>query len=385
MNSEHIYPLYYRTFAKIDLDAIEHNFRELKALVNPDVKCCCVIKSDAYGHGAAEVAALLSGSADYFAVACIEEAVELRNAGIETPILILGYTSPMQYQTVLENNLTITLYDFEQAKQLSQVAVILGKKAKIHIAVDTGMGRIGFQPTAEDADIVKEISKLEGVYIEGLFSHYAKADYKDKASANEQTRKFDCFISLLEKRGVAVQIKHICNSAAIIEMDKHYDMVRMGISLYGMYPSDEVDKTKVSLILAMEVVSHIIHVKTVSAGTPIGYGQIYTAPEERKIATVAVGYADGYNRCMTENGTVIINGQQAPVVGKVCMDQIMVDVTDIDFVEVGDHAVILGEMDGEKITAEDIGERCNSFDYEVVCNFSKRVKRLYYNENRLLI
>lgn len=379
MNSEHTYPLYYRTFAKIDLDAIMHNFLQLKALTKPDIKCCCVVKSDAYGHGAVETARALEASADYFAVACVEEAMQLRQADIKKPILILGYTSPVQYRTVIENNITVTLYDLDQAKQLSQIAMVIGMKAKVHIAVDTGMGRIGFMPTAESADIVKQISGFDGIYLEGLFSHYAKADYTDKTSANEQTRKFDCFISLLEKRGVTIPIKHICNSAGIIEFDKHYDMVRMGISLYGMYPSDEVDKTKLSLIPAMEVVSHVIEVKTVEKGTPIGYGQIYTAPGTRKIATVGIGYADGFNRCMTENGSVIINGQQASVVGRVCMDQIMVDVTDIDFVEVGDHAVILGKMDGEKITAEDIGERCNSFDYEVVCNFMPRVKRLYYH------
>lgn len=383
MRSEHTYPLYYRTFAKIDLDAIVHNFLQLKALTEPDVKCCCVVKSDAYGHGAVETARALENSADYFAVACVEEAMQLRRADITKPILILGYTSPVQYRTVIENNITVTLYDFEQAKQLSQIAMIIGIKAKVHIAVDTGMGRIGFMPTAESADIVKQISTFEGIYIEGLFSHYAKADYTDKTSANEQTRKFDCFISLLEKRGVTIPIKHICNSAAIIEFNKHYDMVRMGVSLYGMYPSDEVDKTKLSLTPAMEVISHVIHVKTVEKGTPIGYGQIYTAPDTRKIATVAIGYADGYNRCMTENGKVLINGQFAPVVGKVCMDQIMVDVTDIDFVEVGDHAVILGEMYGEKITAEDIGELCKSFNYEVVCNFMPRVKRLYYHGETL--
>lgn len=385
MNCEHIYPLYYRTFAKIDLDAIVHNFLQLKALTKPEVKCCCVVKSDAYGHGAVETAKALEMSADYFAVACVEEAMQLRQAGIKKPILILGYTSPVQYKTVIENNITVAMYDLEQAKQLSQIAVILGIKAKVHIAVDTGMGRIGFTPTPESADTVKQIANFEGIYLEGLFSHYAKADYKDKTSANEQTRKFDCFISLLEKRGITIPIKHICNSAGIIEFDRHYDMVRMGISLYGMYPSDEVDKSKLSLTPAMEVVSHVIHVKTVEKGTPIGYGQIYTAPDTRKIATVGVGYADGYNRCMTGCGKVIINGQFAPVVGKVCMDQIMVDVTDIDFVEVGDHAVILGAMDGEKITAEDLGELCNSFDYEVVCNFMPRVKRLYYHGDVLSV
>ncbi len=384
MTKEHTYPLYHRTFAKIDLDAVEHNFNELKKRVQDGVKVCTVVKADAYGHGSVQVAKRLSKKADYFAVAALEEALELRQGGIEKPILILSYSSPSQFEVLIENDITPTIYCLEEAKKYDETAKKLGKKAKLHVSVDTGMGRIGFEPTEESAETVKEISMLENTELEGLFSHYAKADYFDKTTANEQTAKFDYFISLLEERNVKIPIKHICNSAAIIDFDKQYDMVRMGVSLYGFYPSDEVFKDRVKLKPAMEVVSHVIHVKTVEKGTGIGYGHTYYAPDKRKIATVSIGYADGYNRCQTNKGYVIIDGKKAFVVGKVCMDQIMVDVTDIEDVKVGDHAVILGKMGDEEITAEEIGELCESFNYEVVCNFMPRVKRYYYNGDKMI-
>ncbi len=384
MTKEHIYPVYHRTFAKIDLDAIESNFDSLKKRVSEGVKVCSVVKADAYGHGSVEVAKRLEEKTDFFAVAALEEAVELRDAGIKKPILVLAYTSPMLYEVMIEKDITPTIYDIDEAKKYSEAAVKLKKNAKLHIAVDTGMSRIGFMPNEESADIVKEISLLENIKLEGMFSHYAKADYTDKSSANAQTEKFDYFISLLEKRGVDIPIKHICNSAGIIDFDKQYDMVRMGISLYGMYPSDEVFKDRVKLTPAMEIVSHVIHIKTVKKGTGIGYGHTYIAPEDRKIATVSIGYADGYNRCQTNKGWVLIDGKKAPVRGKVCMDQIMVDVTGIPNVKVGDHAVILGKMGDEEISAETMGELCDSFCYEVVCNFMPRVKRYYYCTDKLI-
>ena len=384
LTQKHIYPYYYRSFAKIDLDKIENNFDELSKLIKGGAKKCAVVKADAYGHGSAEVAKRLCKKADFFAVADVEEALELRTAGIENPILILAYTSPKQFESVITNNITPTIYNFEDAKEYSLVASSLGVTAKMHIALDTGMGRIGFMPTEESADIIKEISLLPCAEIEGLFSHYAKADYKDKTSANKQTQRFDRFISLLEERNIEIPIKHICNSAGIIEFEKHYDMVRMGISLYGMYPSDDVQKEKLSLSPAMEIVSHVTHIKTVPKGTEIGYGHIYIAPGERTIATVSIGYADGFNRCLTNKGCVIIGGKKAPLVGKVCMDQIMVDITDIDGVEVGDHAVIMGKMGNEEISAEALGELCHSFDYEVVCNFMPRVKRVYYCGEKMI-
>lgn len=384
MPNEHTYPYYYRTFAEIDLSAIEFNFDSLKNRVQPGVKVCSVIKADAYGHGSVQVARVLEDKTDYFAVAALEEAVVLRDAGIKKPILILSYSSPYQYPILIEKDITPTIYNYDEAFELSNAAMKYGKKVPVHIAVETGMGRIGFADTEESADIIKKMTLLDGVTVEGMFSHYAKADYFDKTTADSQTARFDRFIGLLEDRGVFIPIKHLCNSAGIIEFDKQYDMVRMGISLYGMYPSDEVQKDRVPLKPAMQVKSHVIHIKTVTPGTGIGYGHVYVADSERKIATVCVGYADGYRRCLTGVGYVLINGKKAPIRGKVCMDQIMVDVTDIPDVKVGDHAVLLGKSGDEEISAEALGEMCHSFCYEVVCTFMPRVKRVYYKNGELV-
>lgn len=375
---------YHRSFAYVDLDAIEHNFDEMKKLLDPSVKVLAIMKADAYGHGAVRIARLLESRADYFAVATVEEGITLREAGIEKPILILSFTSSLEYDLVLENDLITTIYDLEHAQWLSDIAEENGIRAKIHIAVDTGMGRIGFADNEESADIIEEISKLRGIEIEGLFSHYACADEKDKSNTKKQTERFDRFIEMLEKRGVNIPIKHICNSAGVIDLDKHYDMVRFGISMYGLYPSDEVDKSKLNLMRAMQVISHVIHVKTVEKGEGIGYGQIYHAPERRKIATVCIGYADGYNRSYTGKGYLLIRGKKAPVVGKVCMDQIMVDVTDIEGVDVGDHAIVLGKSRDAEITAEELGSMIDSFGYEVICNFMPRVSRVYRRQSKVI-
>ena len=377
MDIKHRSPEYHRSFAYIDLKAIKSNFDALKSRTSPGTKALAVVKADAYGHGAVRVAKALESRADYFAVAVIEEGLELRNAGIKKPILILSFTSPYQFEQLINNDLIPSIYCYEDAEKLSQTARKLGKKAVIHVAVDTGMSRIGFRDNEESADTVKKITELPFIEVEGLFSHFACADATDKASALSQKDRFDSFISLLEKRDVNIPIKHICNSAAIIDFDTHYDMVRMGVSLYGMYPSDEVFKDRITLKPAMEVVSHVIHIKVVEAGTKIGYGHTYTAPENRTIATVCIGYADGFNRAFSNKGYVLIKGKKAPITGKVCMDQIMVDITDIDGVEIGDHAVVLGKSGDEEITAEQLGEMCCSFNYEVVCTFMPRVIRLY--------
>ena len=370
-------PSYYRSFARIDLDAIENNFNELKSLLPSGVKTMCVIKADAYGHGSHRVALFLQNKCDYFAVASINEGEELRAAGVKTPMLILSYTSPLEYEDLIRNDITATIYDFESAVLLSETALKMGRTAKVHVAVDTGMGRIGFPDDESGADAVEKLKRLPGLLVEGLFSHYACSDETDRTSANEQTRRFESFIKLLEKRSIDIPIKHICNSAAVIEGEKSFDMVRFGISLYGLYPSQEVHKERVNLIPAMQVESHIVYVKTVKKGTKIGYGQTYTAPCERKIATVCIGYADGFNRCFSNRGYVLIKGKKAPVVGKVCMDQIMVDVSDIEQVSVGDRAVILGKDGNSVISAEELGEMSDSFNYEVLCNFMPRIKRIY--------
>lgn len=374
------FPDYKRSFACVDLGKIKKNFDALRDCISSDVKIMAVIKADAYGHGSVEVAKSLENRADYFAVADIEEAVEIRKAGVKTPILILAYTNPSLFSVLVENGFTATVYSLEDAKILSETAVKLGKIAKIHIAVDTGMSRIGFNDTAENADVVKDISELDNIEIEGIFSHLACADVKDKTDALNQKNRFDAFLAMLCDKGVDIPLKHISNSAAAIDMDCSYSMVRLGISLYGMYPSDEVESEKVELYPAMEVFSHVIRVNEIDAGVGVGYGHAYVAKEKRRIATVSIGYADGYSRAFSNKGVVLINGKRASVIGKVCMDQIMVDITDIENVKAGDTVVIMGKDGDEFISAEELGELSGSFNYEVICTFMPRVKRTYFDE-----
>ncbi|MBR5561980.1 MAG: alanine racemase [Clostridia bacterium] len=380
MRSKYTSLEYHRSFVRVDLSAIRKNFDALKGIIRPETKTMAIVKANAYGHGSVRVAKELEGSADYFAVAALEEAMELRENGIKTPILILAYTSPSQYEELINNNIATTIYSLDDAKLLSQTAEKLGKKAVIHVGVDTGMGRIGFSDTEESVGIIEIISKLPFIEIEGIFTHFACADVSDKASALSQKKRFDSFLSILESRNIIIPIKHASNSAAIIDLDCNYDMVRMGISLYGLYPSDEVMAEKVSLTPAMEVVSHVIHIKDVEPGVGISYGHTYVTAEKRRIATVCIGYADGFNRAFSNKGYVLINGKKAPITGRVCMDQIMVDVTDIDDVRVGDDAIIMGESHGATITAEELGAMCGSFNYEVICTFMPRVTRVFYKD-----
>lgn len=368
---------FYRSFAKINLSAIDHNLREIKKSLAKGVKTLAVVKADAYGHGLVPVSKHIQKDVDYFAVATVEDALELRENGVEKPVIILSYVSPLQYETVIENDITATMYNVEEAENLSALAEKKGKKVKVHIPVDTGMGRIGFMPDEDGVKAVKRISEMKGIFLEGLFSHYACADYEDKTESDKQTELFDRFISLLENEGIEIPIKHMNNSAGTIENLKQYDMCRIGIALYGLYPSDEVNKDNMKLMPAMEVMSHIVHIKTVEKGFKIGYGHIYEAPSERTIATVSIGYADGYKRCLTGVGYVLANGKKAPIVGKICMDQCMVDITDIPDLKVGDKVVVMGKSGNEELSAELLGSMCHSFNYETICSFMPRVIRIY--------
>lgn len=368
---------FYRSFAKINLSAIDHNLKEIKKSLAKGVKTLAVVKADAYGHGLVPVSKHIQKDVDYFAVATVEDALELRENGVEKPVIILSYVSPLQYETVIENDITATMYNVEEAENLSALAEKKGKKVKVHIPVDTGMGRIGFMPDEDGVKAVRCISEMKGIFLEGLFSHYACADYEDKTESDKQTVLFDRFISLLEKEGIEIPIKHMNNSAGTIENLKQYDMCRVGIALYGLYPSDEVNKDNMKLMPAMEVMSHIVHIKTVEKGFKIGYGHIYEAPSERTIATVSIGYADGYKRCLTGVGYVLANGKKAPIVGKICMDQCMVDITDIPDLKVGDKVVVMGKSGNEELSAELLGSMCHSFNYEIICSFMPRVIRIY--------
>lgn len=375
---------YYRCYAEINLDAVSHNLAEIKKNLDGNTKILAVVKADAYGHGSVAVSKHIENEIDYFAVTSVEEAIEIRTAGITVPVLILSHISPLEYEEVLEYDITASVYNLDEAKILSDLATKKNKTVKIHIPVDTGMGRIGVTPDEQGALKVKEICSLQGIEVEGVFSHYACADSADKTEASKQTELFDYFLSLLSEKGIQIPVKHINNSAGTMELPKKYDMCRVGIALYGLYPSDEMQKEKISLVPAMEVFSHVVHVKTVPQGFKIGYGHIYEAPSERRIATVSIGYADGYNRCLTGVGYVLVQGKKAPVVGKICMDQMMIDVTDIENVKVGDTVTVMGKNGGEEISPETLGSMCNSFNYEVICNFMPRIKRIYRKNGKII-
>ncbi len=367
---------YRRVCAYINSDAVLHNITNIRAATKPDTKLMPVIKADGYGHGAVDMARLLVPFADYFAVAIIEEAINLRENGIDKPILLLGYTSPEFFETAIINNITVTIFTLEDAVVLSNTAQKLNMTAKMHVAVDTGMRRIGFTPDESSADIVKEISELEKVNLEGVFTHFATADEENKDFSKLQAERYDNFRKMLEKRSVKIEIYHVSNSAAIMELrDYNFDMVRPGIILYGLYPSDEVDRSLLDLKPVMELETHVVYVKDIKKGDTVSYGRTYTAEKDMRIATIPVGYADGYPRLASNKGRVIINGKYAPIVGRVCMDQFMVDVTDID-AKVGDVAILIGSKGECSITADELAKNAQTINYEIVCGVSKRVPRV---------
>ena len=369
---------YFRTYAAVDLDLIEHNLNQLKGKIGDDVLSLAIVKADAYGHGAVGVSRAIQDKVDYFGIAELMEAVELREAGVKKPILVLSYTSPYLYETLIKNELTQTIFNYDDAVELSKAAVRLNKIARVHIAVDTGMSRIGFFCNAESVEIVKRINDLPNIYIEGIFSHYACADCEDRSTTEKQTEIFDDFIRALEQRGINIPIKHLCNSAGILTCDKKYNMVRIGIVLYGLYPDEFVNDGSIDLKPAMNIISHVIHVKDVPAGSGVSYGHTYFTDKKTRIATICIGYADGYSRALSNIGRVLINGEYAPVIGRVCMDQLMVDVTELKSVSVGDEVVVLGSDGDKTITAEEIANLTGTINYEVVCQFQKRVTILHY-------
>lgn len=374
-----------RIQAVINLDNIRHNVSAMKSLVDENKKMLAVIKADAYGHGAVEVGRALDDMADYYAVAFLDEGIELRKAEIDKPILILGYTDPSDYMDLMRWDIRPAMYDVDEAQQLSDDAVSMGKRAKIHIKVDTGMGRIGF--TCDDAGVnnIEKIWKMPGIEIEGIFTHYAKADEYDKTAANGQLEKFRWINDRLAEIGIHIPVRHISNSAGIMEMDNSdFDMVRSGIVTYGLYPSEEVDKGIADLRPAMSLTSKVIFVKDVKAGTGIGYGWSYIADHDIKVATVSAGYADGYPRAQSNKGRVIIHGQYAPIIGRVCMDQFMVDVSHIDGVKVRDDVILIGRDGDKEISVEEVAEPANSFNYELVCNIGRRVPRVYIRDGKIM-
>ena len=369
-----------RVWKEIKLDAVKNNVKNIRGLLKDGVRLLAVIKADAYGHGAVEVAQslLFDGGADYFGIANNGEAEQLRRAGINTPVLILGAVFDDEYAELVKDDITLTVFDFDTAKKLSDTAKKLGKTAKIHIKIDTGMARIGFLPSEDAVEEIIKISKLDGIEIEGMFSHFAKADEADKMPTRVQFEKFMFIKNELLKRGIKIPICHICNSAGIIDFPEyHLDMVRSGIITYGYYPSDFVNKDALKLESAMSFKSRVVHIKTVEKGTSVSYGGTFTAKEKMKIATVSAGYADGYSRLLSNKADVIINGVRCRVLGRVCMDQLMVDATHLKNINLGDEVILFGKSGNNKVTVEETAEIMGTINYEVMCGLSRRVPGVY--------
>ena len=320
---------------------------------------------------------------DGFAVAIIEEGIALRKQGITKPILILGYTSEYQYASLIQHEIEQTVFSYEMAEAISKFAVTMKKEARIHIKVDTGMNRIGFKPTEESVGQVQRIQKLPNIKIQGIFTHFACADEEDKTSARYQKELFDQFVSKIEEKGIEIPVKHVSNSAAIMDLREcRMDMVRSGIITYGLYPSEEVDKSAIDLKPALSLISHVIHVKEVGPGEGVSYGSTFVTDRKTRIATIPVGYADGYPRALSSRGRVIIRGQYAPIIGRICMDQFMVDVTDIEGVSVMDRVTLVGTEGDKNISVEEAADLAGSFNYEFVCGIGKRVPRVYFQDGK---
>jgi alanine racemase len=379
--------------AEIDLKAIAHNVRELRRITHPGARLMGVVKANGYGHGAIGVArCALQNGAERLGVARIDEGIQLRAAGIKAPILIFGYTLPERTPEILEYDLTQTVYTLAFARALSRTAVSVGKKIRIHLKIDTGMGRLGLlsknfkshysdemiNTTAVDETLA--IAGLNGLELEGIFTHFATADSADKSYAENQLDLFLNYLSRVRKAGLDPEVKHAANSAALIDMPQsHLDMVRPGIAIYGLYPSAEVNKKRVSLRPAMALKTKVIHLKKVPAGFNISYGITYKTPKPTTIATVPIGYADGLNRLLSSRGQMLVHGKRVPIVGRVCMDLTMLDVGSIDNVQVGDEAVIFGRQGSESLTVDEMASSLNTINYEIVTTITARVPRVYLN------
>lgn len=374
-----------RLKAVVSLDAIAHNFAEMKKNIAEGTKMIAVIKADGYGHGA-EAIARLTDNYSYvwgYAVATAEEALQLRNAGVEKPILILGLVFEEYFREMVAGDIRLTVCEYETAKKLSREAVRQDKTVHIHIGLDTGMSRIGFADTPESVEEIKKIAALDHLEIEGMFTHFARADETDKTPAADQLNRYLAFAELLEKSGVHIPLKHCSNSAGIIRMkEANLDAVRAGITIYGIYPSSEVERDIVKLEPAMELKSHISYVKDLEPGASISYGGTYTADKKIRVATIPAGYADGYPRTLSNKGWVLIHGQKAPILGRVCMDQFMVNVSDIPDVKAGDEVTLIGKDGDEFISIETFGDMSGRFSYEFACDISKRVPRVYLKNGK---
>lgn len=377
--------LYSRVYETVDLDAIKHNMEAMIANLAEGTKMIGVVKCDGYGHGAVPVAIAIDPYVWGYAVATVEEAVILRKHGIKKPILVLGVVPYDGYDLLVEYDITSAVFQYKRAYRLSQTALEQGKKAVIHLVVDTGMSRIGLGITEEAADEAVKIKNLPGIEVEGLFTHFAKADETDKAATNRQMEHYRRFVDMLLERELEIPILHCSNSAGILDLPAaNFHAVRAGISIYGIYPSDQVDKNTVRLTPAMGLKSVVNYIKTIASGTAVSYGGTFVADREMVIATIPVGYGDGYPRNLSGKGEVLIRGQRAKILGRVCMDQFMVDVTDIEGVEEDDEAVLIGRQGEHEITVDDLANTCGGFHYEILCDIGKRVPRVYYEDGKII-
>jgi len=375
-----------RSWAEINLDNIAHNVREIRKIVNDRTAILGVVKADAYGHGAIEVAkTLLDNGVSHLAVSMLDEAIQLRLNGVEVPILILSYTDPVRAEEIINYNVTQTVFSHDLAEALSDTAVRMGRKVKIHIKIDTGMTRVGFMPGFNAIRDVVEISRLPRIIIEGLFTHFASADEEDKTYTYTQFERFMSIVAELRRIGIHIPMKHVANSAATINFpEMHMDMVRPGIILYGLYPSDYVNKDRISLKPAMSLKANVILVKDVEQNTPISYGRVFKTQRYSKIATIPIGYADGYSRLLTGKARVLVNGEFAPVVGTICMDQCMIDITDLKGeVKTGDEVVLFGKQGNNEIKVEEIASLMGTINYEIISLVGKRIPRVYLHEGQI--
>ena len=373
---------YDNTYVEIDLDAISANFDAIRAKAG--VQVMAIVKADAYGHGAVQIARLLDEKCSFFGVSSIAEALELRQAGLTKPILILGDTPVEAFRLVIGQDIRPAIFRQDDAIALSKLAQKQGVTIPFHFAVDTGMSRLGFQATEDSADICADIARLPGIYSEGLFSHFATADCADLTKAKAQARRFAEFDRMLRERGVEVPLRHLDNSAGLMNFTDHYEMVRSGIVTYGMYPSDEVDPGLLDLKPALQWRSRVTHIKMLPPGREISYGGTFVTTRKTRVATVPVGYADGYRRSLSGKFYVLIRGRRAPILGRVCMDQMMVDITDVPDVKIDDPVVLVGSDGNDVITMEEIAAAADSFNYEFVCGISRRVPRRYRQNGQII-
>lgn len=378
---------YQRVYAKINLDAVIHNLNQIHKAVKEDTKVIAVIKTDGYGHGAVPIAKeaeklpYLWG----FAVATSQEGVVLRKHGIKKPILILGHSFKEEFEDIVVWDLQPAVFTYDSAEALSKTAKSLNKEVKVHIKIDTGMSRIGYQVTEENADEIIRIGELEHLCIEGVFTHFAKADETDKTHVKGQIALFQKMLSFLEVRGIDIPLKHCSNSAGIMDIPEvNMDAVRAGIILYGLLPSDEVQKESLDLKPVLELKAKVAYVKTLEPGRTISYGGTYVVEKEQRIATIPIGYGDGYPRSLSNKGYVLIHGKKAPICGRVCMDQFMVDVTDILEVKEGDEVTLIGKEKDEVLTMEYLGGLSGRFNYEFACDLGKRIPRIFYRNGRIV-